>query len=407
VKRRRILFVAEAVTLAHVVRLVTLARSLEPSSHEILFATDPRYDGVIGALPFPVDRIRTITSERFFRALTHGTPIYGAADFRSYVEEDLKLLGRHRPDAVVGDFRLSLAVSARIARIPYINVSNAYWSPYAKLRHVVPEITLVRLLGLRGARILFDRFRPAAYAVHVVPVNRVRRQFGFAPYPSDFRYAIADGDVTLYCDVPEMIEIAPLPASHSFCGPIPWSPSVALPDWWAEVSTNAQRERIVYVTLGSSGPPAVFAKVLDALAPARVTVIAASVRSVDRARLAGNTYVAHLLPGDAAAQLAALVVCNGGSPTSYQALTAGRPVIGVATNTDQFLNMAAVEDAGCGKLLRAYHSSPAQIRDAVLHALEDPALADRAAAMRQSIARYSPATIFRTALDRTIASGTA
>lgn len=404
-KRRRILFVAEAVTLAHVARLVTLARSLESSSHEVLFASDARYDAVIGALPFPVARIRTITGEQFFRALSHGTPIYGAADFRSYVDEDLELLERHRPDAVVGDFRLSLAVSARVARVPYVNVANAYWSPCAQLRHVVPEITLVRFLGLGGAKLLFNRFRAAGYAVHVMPVNRVRRQFGLEPYPLDFRHAIADGDVTLYSDVPEMIKVARLPASHVFCGPIPWSPPVALPDWWAEVSGAATRKPIVYVSLGSSGPPGVFAKVLDALASAPVTVIAASVQRPGSAKIPANVHVADLLPGDRAALLAAVVICNGGSPTSYQALAAGRPVIGLAANTDQFLNMAAVEDAGCGKLLRANRSTPAEIRAAVLQSLEDDALQNRAAAMRGVIARYSPATIFGTALDRTIANG--
>ena len=46
-----------------------------------------------------------------------------------YVEEDLRLIDSFRPDVVVGDFRVSLAISARKARIPYVNVTNAYWSP--------------------------------------------------------------------------------------------------------------------------------------------------------------------------------------------------------------------------------------------------------------------------------------
>lgn len=401
----RILFVADAVTLAHVVRPVTLATALDPAQYEVRFATDPRYEATIGPLPFPVERIHTISPGQFARALAHGSPIFNASDYERYVAEDLELIARLRPDVVVGDFRLSLAISARVARVPYVNVSNAYWSPYARVRQVIPEITLARIAGARVGQAVFDWVRGIGYAVHVLPANRIRKKHGLAPLPLDFRYALADGDVTLYSDVPEIISMGPLPATHVFAGPIPWSPPVGLPEWWTRASA-APRDRIVYVSLGSSGPPGVFTKVLAALASSPVTVIAASVKPLDPALVPANAFVAPLLPGDQAASLAAAVVCNGGSPTSYQGLTAGRPIIGLATNTDQFLNMAAVEDAGCGKLLRAYRSTPGEIRDAVLEAIEGHALRERAAAMAATIRRYSPIDVFKSALDRVLARRT-
>lgn len=65
-RRRRILFVAEAVTLAHVVRPFALAQSLDPSRYEVHFACDPRYNQLLGPLPFRHHAIHTIPSERFF-----------------------------------------------------------------------------------------------------------------------------------------------------------------------------------------------------------------------------------------------------------------------------------------------------------------------------------------------------
>ena len=47
--------------------------------------------------------------------------------------DDLELIRRIEPDVVVGDFRLSLAVSAPMAGVPYIALANAYWSPFAVL----------------------------------------------------------------------------------------------------------------------------------------------------------------------------------------------------------------------------------------------------------------------------------
>lgn len=45
---------------------------------------------------------------------------------RKYVEADLRVLDEIAPDLVVGDLRISLSVSARLAGIPYIAIANAY-----------------------------------------------------------------------------------------------------------------------------------------------------------------------------------------------------------------------------------------------------------------------------------------
>ena len=67
---------------------------------------------------------------------------------------------------------------------------------------------------------LFDLGRRPGYALHAFPVNKVRRKYGLAPLPPDFRWAIVDGDVTLYADIPEVVPMRTLPATHRFAGPI-------------------------------------------------------------------------------------------------------------------------------------------------------------------------------------------
>ena len=59
-------------------------------------------------------------------------------------ENDLALIKSYRPDLIVGDFRLSLSISARVAGIPYAAISSAHWSPY---------------------------YRHAAYPMPVLPLN--------------------------------------------------------------------------------------------------------------------------------------------------------------------------------------------------------------------------------------------
>lgn len=64
-RRQRILFVGEAATLAHVVRPFVLARSLDPSRYEVHFACDPRFNKLLGPLPFPHHRFTPSPARRF------------------------------------------------------------------------------------------------------------------------------------------------------------------------------------------------------------------------------------------------------------------------------------------------------------------------------------------------------
>ena len=119
---------------------------------------------------------------------------------------------------------------------------------------------------------------------------------------------------------------------------------------------------MIYVTLGSSGSAKLTSKVIEALAELPVTVIASMAGAPPPARTAANVFTADYLPGTEAAARSQLVVCNGGSLTSYQALLAGVPVLGIASNMDQFLNMGAAQASGRGLALRADRLQPAVIR---------------------------------------------
>ena len=66
-------------------------------------------------------------------------------------------------------------------------------------------------------------------------------------------------------------------------------------------------------------------------------IIATAGATIDH--LPANATALEYAPGEALCQRAALVIGNGGSPITYQALAAGKPVLGLASNFDQFLNM--------------------------------------------------------------------
>lgn len=387
-RRPRILFVGEAVTLAHVARPFALARSLEPDRYDVHFACDPRFNKLLGPLPFPHRPIRTIPGERFLDALARGKLLYDSQTLREYVAEDQKLLAETAPDLVVGDFRLSLSVSARLAGIPYATVTNAYWSPYSTQRFPMPELPLTRFLGVRLARVLFRLARPLAFAMHCIPLNRVRREHGLPSLGSDLRRIYTDADYTLYADVPELVPTANLPPNHLYIGPILWSPAVERPAWWDSLPNDRP---IVYVTLGSSGRSDLLEVVLKALADLPVTTIAATAGRVEMMRVPSNAFVADYLPGEEAAARAAVVICNGGSPTTQQALAAGKPVLGIASNMDQHLNMEAIQRAGAGVLIRAEWFTQARLSQVVQKILSSSPLKQNASALARTLRdRHAP-----------------
>jgi UDP:flavonoid glycosyltransferase YjiC (YdhE family) len=93
-----------------------------------------------------------------------------------------------------------------------------------------------------------------------------------------------------------------------------------------------------------------------------------------------------------------LVICNGGSPTSQQALAAGVPVIGIASNLDQFLNMQAIEAAGAGVLSRADRFREDRFRSLVQRTLNDGGFRVAAQRIAMWFARYPAAQRFRASL---------
>jgi UDP:flavonoid glycosyltransferase YjiC (YdhE family) len=359
------------VSLAHVVRPFVLARSLDPSRYEVHFACDPRYNKLLGPLPFAHHPIRTIPSERFLGNLAHGRLLffYNTKRLREYVEEDGKVLAEIAPDLVVGDLRISLSVSARLAGIPYVAIANAYWSPYARRRFPLPDVLWTHFFGVRLVRFLFRLERPILFAIQCMPLNWVRRKHGLPSLGWDLCRIFTDGDYTLYADVPELVPTYDRPANHQYLGPVLWSPAVELPGWWDSLPTDRP---IVYATLGTSGGRNLLQVVLDALADLPVTVIAATAGRSDLTNVPANAFVADYLPGEAAAARSVVVVCNGGSLSTQQALVAGVPVVGVAANLDQHLNMEAIERAGAGILLRTERIKSRRVADAVMQAISRP-----------------------------------
>lgn len=358
----KILFFAEGATLAHVARPHVIARMLDAhAAFEIVLARPPAFAWLTADSGFRTVDLACQDGTVFARRLERGQPLYDDATLAGYVEHDLALIDAERPDIVIGDFRLSLSVSARLRAVPYVTICDAYWSPEYPLRPPLPVLSFTRFMPIPVASFVFRCVSPLAMRLHTLPLERLRARHRLPSLGHDLRRCYTDADLRLFANFPELFpEVRPNDTA-AFIGPIAWSPSSPEP-----LELAAPGRPLVYVTMGSSGDVGVVDGVVEALAHFDCDVVVSTAgRALAREIRSASTRVFDYLPGDQVCKQASLVVCNGGSPTTNQALAHGVPVLGIASNMDQFLNMGAIARFGAGILLRADRAHHDRLRAAV------------------------------------------
>ncbi|MCL2656760.1 MAG: glycosyl transferase family 1 [Betaproteobacteria bacterium] len=390
---RKILFIAEGNTLAHVARPAALAASLNPTEWNITLARPPRYANLLRTLPPHIHQADLIACppEQFQTRLAKGAILYTLQELQAYVRHDQALFEDFSPDIVIGDFRISLAVSARKRGIPYVALSNAYWSPNFIRPPLAPELPFTKFLPISLANHVFAAIAPLAFQFHANPMKKLRQEYGLSNRGFTLNHAYTESDLTLYCDAPELCPTLQLGPTERLIGHVGWAPDVPLPSWWENVPNS---KPIVYINLGSSGNIKNSLKILTGALNCGVTVIFATAgRKHPELPQTEQLFTTDFIPGDLVARKAAAVICNGGSPATYQSLCEGTPVLGVPANLDQHLNMYLVSQARLGQQVRSDRCSIQAIESRLSRLLNDPLARERAQAFANKT-RESAATAF-------------
>lgn len=388
--RKTLLFVAESVTLAQVVRLVALGQALD-GRFDVHFATSHFDPLIFDGMNFVQHELLSLPKRQLVRAMERGQRLFEFADLRRYFDFDLELLKRVQPDLVVGDFRLSLSTAAEVHGVHCGTLINAYWSRYvAEPRFPVPDHPIVSVVGERLARTFFPMALPFAFNRFCAPLNQLRSKLGLSRLRG-MQAALTHGDSTLYADHPQLVPLRGPPASHVFLGPILWSPDVALP---APLGSGRPARPLVYVTLGSSGRMSAASAIVEALSELDVDVVLATAGRSAPEELPSNVHCTDFVAGDRVAAEASVVVCNGGSTTGYQALSVGTPVLAVPSNLDQFLATRAMVEAGAALEVPARSITEGKVRDALNRLLTDRAFSAAAARVQGWFSELDSGTRF-------------
>ncbi len=213
----KILFICETVSLAHLMRTATLIKGLDAEKYSIHLAAGSVPSFLKSTLEkysvlSPLES--SISASVFFDHLAKGSLPYTESVVESQVKEDLKLIADHNPDLVVGDFRLSLGISSKIKKIPYINISNITWHPRAVQDMQVPDLKIVRLLGEKISRKIFKYLQPIIFRQLATPFFRVAKKWGQL-MPKDLNSLYVSGDYVFYSDTASLVHLPSLESCDS------------------------------------------------------------------------------------------------------------------------------------------------------------------------------------------------
>jgi hypothetical protein len=149
---------------------------------------------------------------------------------------------------------------------------------------------------------------------------------------------------------PAALDASPFPGTRRYREPAA-APRGALPAWWADTGAP-----LVYVSFGTvlgrmSFAAEAYRAVIDAVTGLDARVLVTTGHGFDPSRLRGvpgNVHVEAWIDQADVLGEAGLVVCHGGSGTTYGALAAGVPLVVVPVFADQFANAPKLAQAGAG-----------------------------------------------------------
>lgn len=360
----KILFLSEAVSLAHVGRPLTLAQEAFKNGYEVHFACADGTLKKINAAPnqFTVHSLHTISGDTFYNRVNQGKFFYTFDELRKYIEVEIDLIKKIDPALIISDFRLTSAISAKLTDKPLLNLSNAYWSPFYSCPFPAPNFGLFKFLSEKHSQFIFNMMRPIAFKTFGKELNQIREFYGLKK-KSDFRELYTDGTFTGYMDLPNFVNLEKLPPNHFYLGPIAWNPNISTDIFLPE------DKNFIYISMGSTGDQNSLSIILRSVLQKGAKAILSGVSTSEANHLyqeipdlKANSVIVPLINAEKILDHCNLTICHGGSGTVYQSLSHGVPVMCLPKNPDQSLVSMAIVEKNLGRYLSPKNATKSNIQ---------------------------------------------
>jgi UDP:flavonoid glycosyltransferase YjiC (YdhE family) len=371
-----------------------LAACLDENKYEYRIATSEGYKKFVGDNYLEIPSLNADEFEQKTDLRKHDF-VYSKELLQSYVNSELKLINEYKPNLVVGDMRISLGISAKIAKIPYLNIQNAYWSQFAEAEKMMPDISFAKFLSVKKQKMIFNKKLQLVNANFIYGYNTIRSKYGL-PKVRTMEEMYSGGDMNLYMDIPMMAPTSHLPEHCKYIGPVVDFFDIPLPAWWENID---KAKRTVYCSLGSTGNTKKMNRMVKALVKLDMNVILVTSGRFLQKKLPSDFYVCEYFPITKVMEKIDLVICNGGSGTIYQAIKGGTPVLATPTNLDQMLACFTLERKHIGKVLRYRDMNRRRIRASINDLLNNEIYKDGLKKAKNQMDQYDTKELFNRYLE--------
>jgi UDP:flavonoid glycosyltransferase YjiC (YdhE family) len=381
----KILAVANAHALAHVSRLLEIAKVLHARGHEVAFAGHGKYLPTAGWDGFATYELPYISVERVVEAVRSQKlwTLYREAELETFIAAELALYQSTQPDLVLLDNRPSARTSADIAGIPTAAVLNVHMSNYRCIPFFSYRQTFGDLPGMELADRMENAIERQVYDRLVMGgLNAIRKKRGLK---RRYAYEHEEGDLSLLADIPEFNPVNALPSHARYIGPLTWHNTLPAPACLDKLDPD---KATAYFTLGSEGLDELVAHLGELAQQGMQIVVATGAASLADLKAPAGVFLERYINTDALLPHCNLVCCHGGNGTLYQALHHGLPCVVVATHAEQHYGGKRVQELGLGlslTLKQLRRVGMGKLVEAVQQLISTPGYRDSALAFSQHL----------------------
>lgn len=313
-------------------------------------------------------------------------PAFSDSEMIARVDNEVAHLRQLQPVAVVTGSYVTIPITCRILHVPLVWVIQSTWLPEF-FRRGAGMTDHLRPAPLKAAADwsiwLFINFWIRYGFLNAV--NRTARRYGVAGYRSIYEFW--RGDLTLVAEPPEFSG-AVLPRDYFFTGPLIPRDEFPMPP---EVQHIPRDKPLIYFAMGSSGTPAIVARILESFEGKPYHVVAPirfQIAQMPGVRIPSNVLVTDWLPALQVNKLADLAVIHGGIGTVMTAALAGKPVVGVGMQMEQVANLACLERLGFAIPIGKSKDPSRKVQEAIQRLLGNETARKKAADFSRIAAQY-------------------
>ena len=396
----KILAIANAHALAHVSRLLEIAKVLRTRGHEIAFAGHGKYLHTAAWDSFATHELPYISVERVVEAVRSQKlwTLYREAELETFIDAELALYRSLQPDLVLLDNRPSARTSADIVGIPTAAVLNVHMSNYRR----IPFFSYRQMTGGLPGTALADRLENAIerqiYDRLVMGgLNSIRKKRGLK---RRYAYEHEEGDLSLLADIPEFNPVNTLPPHARYIGPLTWHNTLPAP---ACLDKLDPAKPTAYFTLGSEGLDELVAHLGELAQQGIQIIVATGAAQLSGLSVPAGVFLEQYINTDALLPHCDLVCCHGGNGTLYQALGYGLPCVVVATHAEQHYGGKRIQELGLGLSFTLKHlrlTGIGALAEAVQRVLATPDFRSRAQAFSRHLKNRNSAVQAADAIEQ-------